>query len=272
MSETRRPRRAKTTARPHLDRNSHVPAYHQIADWLRDRVQSEALLPLARLPSEFELVRLFETSRTTARKALDLLAREGILFRRAGKGTFVSASRIQYGASTGLSFSALMTALGYRTTTKVLLAKRVPAPAHVALALGAPPSAKVVCIRRLRRLDGMPVAIHTTYVLDRFDAILRRDLAGSLHDSLRAVGARETESRDELEATVATDEVARLLDVPAGSPLVRVEGVGFSAAQEPLRYTEGVYRADRFRFRVGMLRGAEPRMVIKAEPRRLVSA
>jgi GntR family transcriptional regulator len=234
-----------------LERESPVPYYHQIADWVRDQVQRGDVAPLGRVPSEFELADRFSISRTTARKALDRLVQEGVLFRRAGKGTFVTANRIAYGGSTHLSFSAMMTELGHRTTTQVLLARLVPAPSHVALALGFRARSMIVCIRRLRGVDDRPAAIHTTYLPSRFQGILGRDLTGSLHATLRSEGGREEESRDELEAVVASAEEAKLLGIPVGSPLVLVEGVGFSAALEPLRYTEGLYRADMFRFRLG---------------------
>lgn len=250
--------------RPDLERQSPVPYYQQIADWLRDEVERGQLGPLARVPSEFELADSFSISRTTARKALDRLVQEGVLFRRAGKGTYVTANRIAYGASTGLSFSAMMTELGHRISTQVLVARLVPAPAHVALALGVRVRSPLVCVRRLRSVEGKPAAIHTTYLQARYQAILGRDLTGSLLDAMHADGAREEETHDELEAVAATAEEAKLLGIPEGSPLIVVEGVGFSAALEPLRYTEGAYRADMFRFRMGSLPPSESRFTVKA--------
>lgn len=265
MADMAQDGQANTTGRPDLVRDSPVPYYEQIAGWLRDEVLNGQFGPLARVPSEFELADAFAISRTTARKALDRLVQEGVLFRRAGKGTFVTANRIAYGASTHLSFSAMMSEAGYRTTTQVLLSKLVPAPPHVALALGIRARSPIVCIRRLRSIDGQPAAIHTTYVPAQYQAILGRDLTASLHDAMKAEGAREEESRDELEATAATPEEAMLLGIPEGSPLILVEGVGYSAALEPLRYTEGTYRADMFRFRVGTATPSEGWLRLKQE-------
>lgn len=250
--------------RPDLERESPVPYYQQIADWLRDQVQRGDFGPLARVPSEFELADSFSISRTTARKALDRLVQEGVLFRRAGKGTFVTANRIAYGASTALSFSAMMSELGHRISTQVLVARLVPAPAHVALVLGVRVRSPLVCIRRLRSVEGRPAAIHTTYLQARYQAILGRDLTGSLHDAMHADGAREQETHDEIEAVAATADEARLLGIAVGSPLLLIEGVSFSAALEPLRYTEGAYRADMFRFRMGSLPLTEARVTVKA--------
>jgi DNA-binding GntR family transcriptional regulator len=55
-------------------------------------------------------------------------------------------------------------------------------------------------------------------------------------------------ARDFIEAVLASGEEARPLGIPANAPLVRIEGVPLSASGEVLRYPEGLYRADRFRF------------------------
>ena len=56
---------------------------------------------------------------------------------------------------------------------------------------------------------------------------------------------------DTVEAVTATGDEAHYLGVREGTPLLRQTGIGFSASQEPLRYTEALYRGDRFRFNLG---------------------
>src|SRR5215467_10454806 len=64
--------------------------YQQIADRLRDQIDSGALQPGERLPSEPELVRMFDASRNTVRLALALLTNQGLVVTRQGLGTFVA--------------------------------------------------------------------------------------------------------------------------------------------------------------------------------------
>src|SRR5215472_925121 len=64
--------------------------YQEIADRLRAQIDSGALDAGERLPSEPELVRMFDASRNTVRLALALLTNQGLVVTRQGLGTFVT--------------------------------------------------------------------------------------------------------------------------------------------------------------------------------------
>jgi GntR family transcriptional regulator len=232
-------------------RSSPVPLYVQIEEDLRSRIRSGELRPLDQVSSELELAESFGVSRMTARKSLDRLVDEGLLFRRPGKGTFVSQGKIAHSASTRLSFSHAMHDLGFRVTTRVLDAGLIPGPAAIARALREPEGNELALVRRLRLVEGQPAAIHAAFLPQRLAGLLDQDLTGSLNDLITAAGARVLHARDTIEAVTASADEARLLKIAKGAPLVRIEGVGLSAGLEPLRYTEALYRGDRFRFRLG---------------------
>jgi DNA-binding LacI/PurR family transcriptional regulator len=65
------------------------PQYIQIADHLRDQIQSGQILVGQKIPNEMEIASQYGVSRGTVRQALDLLVKEGLLERFPGKGTFV---------------------------------------------------------------------------------------------------------------------------------------------------------------------------------------
>ncbi len=66
-----------------------LPIYAKIAEMLRSKIKSGDLKPGAQLPTEKELCRLYNVSRGTIQKALNLLVSEGIISRRRGIGSFV---------------------------------------------------------------------------------------------------------------------------------------------------------------------------------------
>jgi GntR family transcriptional regulator len=223
-----------------------VPHYVRIADWLRQHIDSGELAPLARVPSEVELTRQFSVSRETVRSAMDRLVTDGYLFRRAGKGTFVAARRIEHTGSTQTSLSATLDCAGFVHSTRVLTARLMPADHHVARALRLSAGSTVVCIRRLRLVQGDAVALHTTCLAEAYRDILEQDLTGSLQALLTAVGVPIVTSRDTLQAVHADADEARLLGISAGSPLLRLEGVGLDHYGRPLRHTDSLHRGDRF--------------------------
>ncbi len=246
-------------------RASPVPLYIQIEEELRGQIESGELGPLAQVPSETDLADRFSVSRMTARKALDRLVGDGMLFRQPGKGTFVAPLKMSHQPTQGLSFSAAMRGQGLTVTTEVLEAGTVRAPLNVARLLALAPGSQVVFLRRLRRVGGVPAAIHLSYLPGRLSALLDSDLSGSLSDLMASIGARVERSEDRVEAVLATGEEATLLGLPSGSPLVFIRGVAFSAANEPVRYSEALYPGHAWTFRVDNTREADLRPEFRDE-------
>lgn len=244
-------------------RASPVPLYIQIEEELRGRIESGGFGVLEQIDSEKDLAERFHVSRMTARKALDRLVADGILFRQPGKGTFVSPPKIAHGASQGLSFSAAMRAQGLLFSTRLLEAGLVRAPSNVAKALAVLPGSPAVFLRRLRRIDDEPVAIHLSYLPGRLSAILDEDLAGSLNELMASIGARVERSEDTVEAVPATGEDAATLGVKLGSPLISIRGTAFTTANEPVRYSEALYPGARWRFGLDVTQQADLRPELK---------
>lgn len=71
-----------------------VPKYQRILEQLEREVRSGDHLPGARLPSEADLTKRFNTSRITVGRAVRELHRRGLVERRAGSGTFVARADV----------------------------------------------------------------------------------------------------------------------------------------------------------------------------------
>lgn len=244
-------------------RDSPIPLYIQIDEELRGEIRSGALTPMSLVQSEADLAERYHVSRMTARKALDRLVGDGLIFRQPGKGTFVAPPKIAHEPNQALSFSAAMRAQGLNFETRLLDSGLIQAPPEVAAALGSSSDAGVVLIRRLRLVEGEPSALHVSYLPARYTILLERDLTGSLSELMASVGPKVDWSRDSIEAVIRGDE-ARLLAVPVGLPLILIRGVAFSSAMDPVRYTEALYRGDRWRF---LLDTSRPARDFRPEPK-----
>jgi DNA-binding LacI/PurR family transcriptional regulator len=85
--------------------------YQRIYDYFRKAILEGAVKPGDQLPTETELCAEFAASRPTVSRALALLAKEGLVRRRAGSGTFVS-DRAENGSPVTRRLGLLIPGLG----------------------------------------------------------------------------------------------------------------------------------------------------------------
>ena len=70
----------------------------------------------------------------------------------------------------------------------------------------------------------------------------------SLYAALEARDARPVRGLQRLQASLAVAEEAKLLTVPIGAAVLRIERRGFLADGTPVEFTRSTYRGDRYDF------------------------
>ncbi|UCF98980.1 MAG: GntR family transcriptional regulator [Spirochaetaceae bacterium] len=236
-----------------VDKSSSEPLYIQIQGIIENKIFSGELKPGDRTLSEQEIATKFDVSRVTARKALENLVAKNLLYRQPGKGTFVAEHGMPYGFSTMLSFSRSLSARGFEVHTKMLDKSLVPGSPQIAEQLRISPQIDLVFIRRVRFLDGVPAAIHTSYFDARiYTPLLDIDLTKiSLLEAAEQIGRiRMAYSVDSLRAVPTNIPDSEILEIPTGTPALELEGTVFNEHNVPSRYTKGIYRGDMFRLEV----------------------
>ena len=236
-----------------IRRSSPEPLYLQIQLALREQIRAGKFPPGAQIPSEPALATQYQVSRMTARKAVNRLVAQGLLIRRPGKGTYVAQDVLPYGLSTMLSFSGTLCARGYTVETHVLRQKIIPAPPDVLDALNLQPGGEALIVRRLRLVDGSPMAIHTAYLDPSiFAPLLEVDLSvNSLLEAIEQIcGAGTVYSKDSVRAVLANAQDCYLLGIPFGSPVLAVDGLAFDENGRPTRLSRAIYRGDRFKLAI----------------------
>ena len=73
-----------------VDHHDPIPVYQQLATIIRGQIQRGELAPRSALPSESYLQQRYGVSRGTARKAVELLRSEGIVYTVPQRGTYVA--------------------------------------------------------------------------------------------------------------------------------------------------------------------------------------
>lgn len=232
---------------------SPAPLHAQIREALRERILDGSLRAHDRLPSEHELMEEFGVSRITVRRALGDLEGERVIFRLAGKGSFVSKPTPVQSLARLEGFAEAMGAQGFEIVNRVLSVKRIGADAEVAGRLELPEGAPVTELRRVRLLNRAPVSLDVTWVPAAIgDRLAREDLATRdvflilENDYGIALGHADLQ----LDATVADATLARHLRVPRGAPVLHVERLTHTAAGKPLDFEHLYYRGDGFKHRL----------------------
>jgi GntR family transcriptional regulator len=246
------------TVRGTIDRASPVPYYHQLKELLRDEIVGGRWPAGVQIPSEPELCRTLDVSRTVVRQALGDLGNEGLLRRRKGLGTFVAEPKIHGRLVQSLTgFHDDMTAQGRVPRTRVLDQRVMPAPKVVAGELGVPTGTPVVMIERVRSVDGDPIVHVTTYLPHaRVPGLEDVDLTdSSLYQTLAArYGLEIQRGRRMLESIAATSAWARELDLESGDPVLFLRSVTYTADDQAIEYYEARHRGDRTVLAVDLVR------------------
>lgn len=222
-----------------------TPAYKKIQNAIRKRIETSELSPGDPVASERELARTHGVSLMTARHALGGLEREGLVERRPGAGTFVATPKIHFNKL--MSYTEQMSSRGLSPHSRVLAAKTIENEPEIAARLRLPPTSRMVKIERLRETKDEPLALETCYLpASEFADLVRAPLGRT---SLFAVlhhdyGVELAYADEEVDATSAEANLAELLNVPVGVPLLRIRQVIYSTEGKATVYAVGFYRSE----------------------------
>lgn len=235
----------------------------QVAAVLRTGIQAGRWRVGARLPNEPQLASELGVSRGTLREAIRLLVADGLLVRRHGVGTFVvrtPAPAIDHGIDELFSFARAMAERGYLPSTRRCLVAIETPSRTVAEALRLSPPARVCRVQRVRLADGQPVILSDDYFSAKLlrdrrispsaarDEILHR---GSLYAWLEErLGLSIDRALARIEPVSASAEVGAALEVPPGTPLLRLRQIHYTPDGTPVLYSESLHNGDVIHFHV----------------------
>lgn len=241
-----------------------MPKFKQVAHVIAGQIDQGRLT--GRLPTERELCQTFSVSRVTLRRALSTLADDGQVRPSWGSGWYVVREPISEPPNALLSFSELAEGRGLAPSTKVLGLSTRPATLDEADILRVAPGSRLLVLERLRLLEQVPIVLQRSHLaLARVDGLA--EVLGSMdltHFSLYRLledrwGLVAARADYVVEARLAGDAEAELLDVAPGSPLLQATQVTFDSDGNPFERHWSSYPADRYRFEASLLRPVRAR-------------
>lgn len=224
---------------------SYQPLYGQIKVLLVNSLASGEWKPGEMIPSEVELAARFGVSQGTVRKAVDELATDRLLMRRQGRGTFV-ATHAEETSTT--RFLRLRPKVGPEEghESRLIACSTGVADDLIAERLHLRRGAEVVEVRRLLLFSGRPL-IHEHIVLPGrafrgLDSQTIEGWQGSMYSLFETrFGVRLIRADEHLTAVAAPGDIAGMLDVAVGSPLLAVERVAYTYEDSPMEWRFGHY-------------------------------
>jgi GntR family transcriptional regulator len=233
-----------------INRHIKIPYYQQLYEILRANISRGEWRPGDLIPGESELIKRYQVSRITVRQVLEMLVREGLIYRERGRGTFVAHPTVEQGLGRIVSFTQDMRQRGFRPASKILSSLTCPAAPDIAARLEIEPDEELACIERLRLADDEPMSVEKSHLVHRYcPGIL--SVYSPASDSLRELlehryGIHIARAVQVIRAVGAPRRLARLLSISERAPLLYVERISYSQRGVPIEFLTIQYRADRY--------------------------
>jgi GntR family transcriptional regulator len=239
-----------------LTKTAGIPVYVQIRETLRGEITQEILKPGEKLPSEHELASRFGVSRMTVRQSIAELIDEGLLYRRHGVGTFVTLPHLERDHTRLTNSFDPAESEGNHTVPSLLSLEIIPAGPKVAKALYIKEADLVIRIRILGCANNVPITVHDAHVPHKlFSHVIDKNLeVQDLWSLFEHCGYKVKRAIEHIEAREATKELAKLMKVKAGVPLLYKERTIYAKDGTPVEFTYCYNRGDIYSLTVSLER------------------
>jgi DNA-binding GntR family transcriptional regulator len=210
------------------------PAYAKMYDAIKKEIIDGEYAVGELLPAEPELEKQFNVSRTTVRRAIELLSREGLVHKKQGRGTEVLDYKTSQNLNVVTSISETLRQKGYEVSSKSMHIDTTKANSRLAKQLEVNVKDELIRIQRIQLADGRPVAIMKNYIIpEKVPGIVNYvNKFSSLYEFLEErYNINIDSARDSISAKCADFNDATMLDVPIGSPILYMRRVAFEGGK-----------------------------------------
>jgi GntR family transcriptional regulator len=224
---------------------SFQPLYLQIKALLERSLDTGEWRPGEAIPSEAVLAVRFRVSQGTVRKAIDALAKDNLVVRRQGKGTFVATHTEE--KSSMFRFLRIRRNDGRDEypASRLLDVRRGKASAEMARLLDLQPGDPVIMLRRVLEYSSEPVVLDEITLPGVLFKGLTKARADAYEGSMYSFfetqfGVRMLKAQEKLRVVPADAASARVLGVEPGDPLLAVDRVTLTYGERPVEWRRGL--------------------------------
>ena len=225
--------------------------YEQIYKKILNKIESGEYEAGSKLPGEFELMKIFDSSRDTIRKALSLLAQNGYIQKSQGRGSIVlDLNRYDFQASAVISFKEVAKTMKEVVTTEVICLEKIHPDQRFQHLFSISPDDHIWFVQRVRHIDHEAVILDT----DILDAQIIPDLTlkivqDSIYDYIEnTLHLNIAYAKKEITCQNTNGLDEQLLDMNTYDMIVNVSSYTYLEDTRLFQYTSSRHRPDRFRF------------------------
>ncbi|WP_085993445.1 trehalose operon repressor [Oceanobacillus senegalensis] len=224
----------------------YLSIYHDLAKKIQTNVCPKNTL----LPSENELTTMYNTSRETIRKALNLLAQNGYIQKVRGKGSVVlDLNKFSFPVSGIISYTELVDELGMSSQT-IVKDLGYTESEEIKNTLGEKKDEQIWHVTRVREINGEKVLLDKDYFNERIVPLLSKETCGgSIYKYIEnELGLVISFAQKEIVVEEPTEEDREMLDLEGYSNIVVIRSHVHLEDTTIFQYSESRHRPDKFRF------------------------
>lgn len=225
--------------------------YLDVYNYLKENILNENFKAGEKLPSESELTSRFSVSRNTVRRAIDILATDGLTTSVHGKGVFVIENKPFKFLVGGLqSFKEASKNNSIKFITNVPLFEELIVDDKLSKKTGFPIGSKVLHILRVRNINDENVILDINYfLLDTVIGLTEEIASGSIYkfleedSNIKIAGAQKLVS---VEPAASLDR--EYIDLGNNNLVAIIKNFAYLDDGTLFEYTESHHRPDKFTF------------------------
>jgi len=228
--------------------------HYQIKEALTLQISTGRWKPDQELPTEEALCRHYGVSRGTVRRAIADLVQQGLVYRKQGRGTYVSSPKLE-GSILGSYKLYRANGVPHDAGAKVLRCERHPATDEICRIMQLKPHGEVYELERIRFVQSVPVTLQLSYLPASFcpDLELRDLTHRHLYDVLRQdYDLSLLRAEEYVEPVLAGDYVAERLGIAPGAPVFLVERHSYTFGDRVAEFRRASMRGDLYRYRIDL--------------------
>lgn len=224
--------------------------YELIYTKILSQIEDGKLTEGEKIPSEATLMKEYNASRGTVRKAVDILQERGYVQKIHGKGVFVLRKNIEFQLGGIVSFSEEYKRLNRNIMTKVVEMKQISANRTLANLLHVKTKTKVDLIKRVRNIDGENVILDVNHFVSELVPGLTKEIAkSSIYEYIEhTLGLQISYAHRVIEARPCTEDDYKYLDLNGMDYVIVVTNFTHLYDGTQFECTESHHRLDKFYF------------------------